>query len=158
VRDSGKPAAGAAAPKPFPSLTLKVTALLEQLKQAYRAFTNAGFQECQENLDAIMRSILLISVSTRTETNDLKELLDVSREYLIALKVKNAMGDASAGDVGRGLELAAYFTHCNLQPSHLMLALKTAMASAFKNKVRIFSSLCLISIKISFFSISPELY
>jgi hypothetical protein len=59
----------------------------------------------------------------------------VSREYLIALKVKGAIGEAGA-DVARGLELAAYFTHCNLQPSHLMLALKTAMASAFKNKVR----------------------
>ena len=70
------------------------------------------------------------------ESNDLKELLDVSREYLIALRVKSAMAEAGAQDVGRGLELAAYFTHCNLQPSHLMLALKTAMASAFKNKVR----------------------
>uniref|UniRef100_A0A7S3GXJ7 Coatomer subunit alpha n=1 Tax=Spumella elongata TaxID=89044 RepID=A0A7S3GXJ7_9STRA len=134
VRDTGKAAPGAAAAKPLPSLTLKVTALLEQLKLAYRAFTNAQFTECQDSLDSILRSILLISVSTRTETNDLKELLDVSREYLIALRVKNAMGDASAADVGRGLELAAYFTHCNLQPSHLMLALKTAMASAFKNK------------------------
>ena len=34
----------------------------------------------------------------------------------------------------RSLELNAYFTHCNLQPSHLMLALKTAMASAYKAK------------------------
>ena len=44
----------------------------------------------------------------------------------------------SAGDIKRSLELAAYFTHCNLQPAHLMLALKTAMALAFKNKVSIF--------------------
>ena len=43
----------------------------------------------------------------------------------------------SAGDIKRSLELAAYFTHCNLQPAHLMLALKTAMALAFKNKVSI---------------------
>jgi coatomer protein complex subunit alpha (xenin) len=134
VRDTGKPAPGTTA-KSFPALTLKVTALLEQLKQAYRAFTNAQFQECKESLEDILHSILLISVTARTESNDLKELLDVSREYLIALRVKNAMGEASAEDVGRGLELAAYFTHCNLQPSHLMLALKTAMASAFKNKV-----------------------
>jgi len=129
-RETGKTSSG----KPFPALALKVTALLDQLKQAYRAFTNAQFQECKEALDEILRSIPLISVSARTETNDLKELLDVSREYLIALRVKTAMGEAGATDVGRGLELAAYFTHCNLQPSHLMLALKTAMASAFKNK------------------------
>ena len=44
------------------------------------------------------------------------------------------MGNSEGGDVGRSLELAAYFTHCNLQPAHLMLALKTAMANAFKSK------------------------
>jgi coatomer subunit alpha len=135
LRETGaKPAPGAAAVKPFPALTLKVSALLEQLKQAYRSFTSAQFQECGSFLESILHSILLISVSSRTETNDLKELLDVSREYLIAIKVKSAM-DGAAADASRSLELAAYFTHCNLQPSHLMLALKTAMASAFKNKV-----------------------
>ena len=124
-------AAGKQAAKTLPVLSLKVTSLLEQLKQAYRAFTNAQFVECQEFLESIMKSIPLIAVSSRAETNDLKELLDVSREYLIALRVKEAMGEA---DTARSLELAAYFTHCNLQPAHLTLALKTAMASAFKSK------------------------
>ena len=58
----------------------------------------------------------------------------LKREYITAIRVKNAIADAG-DDVARGLELAAYFTHCNLQPAHLQLALKTAMASAFKNKV-----------------------
>ena len=131
IRDSvasGK----AGATKTLPALTVKVNFLLDQLKQAYKAFTNAQFTECKEFLETIITSIPLTAVATRTETNDLKELLDVSREYLIALKVKEAMGDAN--DAGRNLELAAYFTHCNLQPAHLTLALKTAMASAFKNK------------------------
>ena len=136
VKDNSAAAAGTgaskqAANKTLPVLSLKVTALLEQLKQAYRAFTNAQFVECKEFLECIMKSIPLIAVSTRAETNDLKELLDVSREYLIALRVKEAMGEA---DTARSLELAAYFTHCNLQPAHLTLALKTAMASAFKSK------------------------
>jgi coatomer protein complex subunit alpha (xenin) len=136
VKDNSAAAAGTgagkqAAHKTLPVLSLKVTSLLEQLKQAYRAFTNAQFAECKEFLESIMKSIPLIAVSTRAETNDLKELLDVSREYLIALRVKEAMGEA---DTARSLELAAYFTHCNLQPAHLTLALKTAMASAFKSK------------------------
>jgi coatomer protein complex subunit alpha (xenin) len=45
------------------------------------------------------------------------------------------MGEIGEADPARQLELAAYFTHCNLQPSHLLLALKTAMATAFKCKV-----------------------
>ena len=37
-------------------------------------------------------------------------------------------------DQKRSCELAAYFTHCNLQPVHLMLTLRTAMNLAFKLK------------------------
>ena len=50
---------------------------------------------------------------------------------LCHLSLTQAITDAGE-EVARALELAAYFTHCNLQPAHLMLALKTAMASAFK--------------------------
>jgi len=134
VKDSAPAATGTSkqtSTKTLPVLSLKVAVLLEQLKQAYRAFTNAQFAECKEFLENVIKSIPLIAVATRSETNDLKELLDVSREYLIALRVKEAMADA---DTARSLELAAYFTHCNLQPAHLTLALKTAMASAFKSK------------------------
>ena len=30
-------------------------------------------------------------------------------------------------NIGRNLELAAYFTHCKLQPTHIQLALRSAM-------------------------------
>ncbi len=130
-RDAGKQSSG----KPLPALTVKVTSLLELLKQGYRSFTNAQFAECMDFLTSIIRTIPLTSVASRSEVNDLRELLDVSREYITAIRVKTAMAEAGS-DVVRSLELAAYFTHCNLQPSHLLLALKTAMASAFKNKVR----------------------
>lgn len=125
---------GSSAAKPMPALTLKVNTLLDLLKSAYRSFTNAQFDECREALDSILKTIPLVSVGSRTEVNDLKELLDVSREYMTAIRVKAALGDAT-NSPARSLELAAYFTHCNMQPAHLLLALKTAMASAFKNKV-----------------------
>jgi coatomer protein complex subunit alpha (xenin) len=34
---------------------------------------------------------------------------------------------ADPENLARNLELAAYFTHCNLQPSHVQLALRSAM-------------------------------
>ncbi len=37
-------------------------------------------------------------------------------------------------DVQRAMELAAYFTHCRLQPTHLALSLRSAMSIFFKNK------------------------
>jgi coatomer protein complex subunit alpha (xenin) len=114
--------------KTLPALSLKVANLLDQLKQSYRAFTNGQFAECRNSLDVIITSIPLTHASSRTETIDLKELMDMGREYITAIRVKAAITE-SVSDIPRTLELAAYFTHCNLQPAHLMLALKTAMAS-----------------------------
>ena len=128
----------------MPALALKVAPLLETLKQAYRSFTGGQFGECKTALSQIIASIPLVAAASRSEANDLKELLDVAREYMTAVRIKGALDEASqaeGGDVVRSLELSAYFTHCNLQPSHSMLALKTAMANAFKAKVRLEISL-----------------
>ena len=118
----------------MPSLALKVTELLEDLRQAYKYFADAMFEECKAKLSKIIVSIPLVSAPSRVESNDLKELLEVSKEYITAIRLKTAIAEAGENPV-RGLELAAYFTHCKLQPGHLLLALKTAMATAFKNKV-----------------------
>lgn len=128
IRDAGKSGG-----KSMPAVALKVSNLLDQLKVAYRSFTNAQFSECQSALESILKSIPLVLATSRNESNELKELLDTSREYLTAIRVKTALGEAG-DNVARGLELAAYFTHCNLQPAHLMLALRTAMTTAFNRK------------------------
>jgi len=130
MRESGK--AGAAAGKPLPISTLKSAHLLDSLKQAYRFFTAGDFPMCQAALTAIMTTIPMVVATNRAETTELKELLEVCREYTTALRLKTAMGECS--DVVRTLELGAYFTHCNLQPAHLLLALKNAMTTAFKSK------------------------
>jgi coatomer subunit alpha len=62
----------------------------------------------------------------------IKELLEVAREYKTAIRIKTAVAETAQDNAVRQIELSAYFTHCNLQPGHLLLALKMAMASAFK--------------------------
>ena len=59
----------------------------------------------------------------------MKELLDISREYITAVRLKSA--NAMENGV-RQIELAAYLTHCNLQPAHLALTLNLAMSQAYK--------------------------
>jgi coatomer protein complex subunit alpha (xenin) len=118
--------------KPMPAVCMKIAPLLDSLKQAYRSFTSGQFVECKGSLDFIFHSIPLVVTSSRTASNDIKELLEVCREYITAIRVKSKIGETE--DTVKSLELAAYFTHCNLQPSHLMLALKSAMASAFRAK------------------------
>ena len=51
--------------------------------------------------------------------------MDITREYVTAIRLKHA----NAIEKGvRQMELSAYFTHCNLQPAHLALALNFALA------------------------------
>jgi coatomer protein complex subunit alpha (xenin) len=44
------------------------------------------------------------------------------------------MNSADPSSLKRILELSVYFTHCGLQPAHLVLSLRSAMANTFKNK------------------------
>jgi coatomer subunit alpha len=72
-------------------------------------------------------------VSGKSESNEIKEMLSISREYITAIRIKGAMATAAADPI-RLTELSAYFTHCSLQPVHLILALRSAMGTAFKHK------------------------
>jgi len=44
------------------------------------------------------------------------------------------LDDNLPANLKRSIELAAYFTHCRLQPVHLQLAIRSAMLLAFKIK------------------------
>jgi coatomer protein complex subunit alpha (xenin) len=123
----------AAAQHTLPILPYNVNYLLDLLKESYRAFTSAQMEQCQSLLSNIMAIIPLVSVANKSEKDDLKEILTIAREYMISIRIKSSLDKSE--DIKRSLELAALFTHCNLQPAHLLLALKTAMAIAFKNKV-----------------------
>jgi coatomer subunit alpha len=59
-------------------------------------------------------------------------LVNVAREYLIGLKMEILRKETA--DPKRGVELAAYFTHCELQPAHLQIVLSVAMMAAYKAK------------------------
>ena len=68
------------------------------------------------------------------------QLLGICREYLLGLSLEQARRDLAAqhGETPpadaqvRIAELAAYFTHCQLQPVHLTLTLRTAQTVFFK--------------------------
>ena len=60
------------------------------------------------------------------QVTDLRELMSICREYVTALQIELARRE-QAGASARQLELAAYFTHCDMQPIHAMLALRSAM-------------------------------
>jgi len=53
-----------------------------------------------------------------------------AREYLLGVSIeleRRRVAQEEPENVRRGLELAAFFTHCQLQPPHLQISLRSAM-------------------------------
>jgi coatomer protein complex subunit alpha (xenin) len=80
-----------------------------------------------------MAQIPLTVTDNRNDVAEIKKMLEICREYITAIRIKGAM-TAAGDDPVRSTELSAYFTHCDLQPMHLLLALRSAMGTAFKHK------------------------
>jgi len=81
----------------------------------------------------IITHIPLCVAESKDEVSHLKELLGICREYINAVRIKEALSDSSI-DNARFTELGAYFTHCNMEIAHLMLALDLAMSNSFRKK------------------------
>jgi len=113
----------------IPASTFLLSDTVDNLKIGYRHFQKGNFSQAKESFISILLSIPLIVVDTRSAVNEVKELVEISREYITAIRLKNANAETEGV---RQLELSALFTHCKLQPVHLMLALNLAMSQAYK--------------------------
>jgi coatomer protein complex subunit alpha (xenin) len=113
----------------LPRIAIVMPQLIEVLKTSYRFFQKGNFQAAQDRFDYILLCIPLMIADSRSHANEVKELMEIVREYVTAVRLKHA--NALESGV-RQMELSAYFTHCNLQPAHLALALNLAMTQAYK--------------------------
>lgn len=113
----------------LPRIAIAMPQLIEVLKTSYRFFQKGNFQAAQDRFDYILLCIPLMIADSRSHANEVKELMEIVREYVTAVRLKHA--NALESGV-RQMELSAYFTHCNLQPAHLALALNLAMTQAYK--------------------------
>lgn len=119
----------------LPAVGIKLNELVQRLQTAYQLTTGGKFPEAIERLHSILLSITLLTVETRQEITEAQQLLSICREYLVGLKMEMArkeMPKKTAAEQKRICEMAAYFTHCQLQPVHLVLTLRTAQNLAFK--------------------------
>jgi coatomer protein complex subunit alpha (xenin) len=114
-----------------PALVFNFSQLEEKLKSGYKATTLGKFGEALRLFSSILHTIPLIVVDTRREVDEVKELIVIVKEYVLGLQMV-VKSKEMEGDVVRQQELAAYFTHCNLQTPHLRLALLNAMIVSFK--------------------------
>ena len=83
--------------------------------------TSGKFGEATERFRAILLSIPLLVVETKAEEQEAVQLKEICCNYLVGLMMESARKEApkaSLADQKRVCEMAAYFTHCNLQPVH----------------------------------------
>eukprot|EP01137_Pigoraptor_chileana_P028983 Opistho-2@13564 len=118
-----------------PAASLKLGELVSRLQAAYTATTGGKFAEAVTRFSNILSSIPLLVVDTKQDLTEALQLMSICREYILGLTLETVRKDLkkeSLEDNKRGCELAAYFTHCNLQPVHLILTLRTAVNVFFK--------------------------
>ncbi|WOH04305.1 hypothetical protein DCAR_0623714 [Daucus carota subsp. sativus] len=116
-----------------PALVFSFTQLEDKLKAGYKATTAGKFTEGLRLFQGILHTIPLIVVDTRREVDEVKELIIIVKEYVLGLQIELKRRELKDNPV-RQQELAAYFTHCNLQLPHLRLALLNAMTVCYKAK------------------------
>ncbi|VFQ69399.1 unnamed protein product [Cuscuta campestris] len=115
-----------------PALILTFSQLEERLKNGYKLTTQGKFSDALRTFQGgILHAIPLIVVESRREVDEVKELITIVKEYVLALKMEMKRKEMRDDPV-RQQELAAYFTHCNLQVPHLRLALQNAMTVCYK--------------------------
>ncbi|KAE9447286.1 hypothetical protein C3L33_20790, partial [Rhododendron williamsianum] len=116
-----------------PALVFNFSQLEEKLKSAYKATTAGKLAEALRLFTSILHTIPLIVVESRREVDEVKEFIIIVKEYVLGLQMELKRRELKDNPV-RQQELAAYFTHCNLQTPHLRLALQNAMTVCFKAK------------------------
>lgn len=121
----------------LPVITIKLNDLVTQLQQCYQLTTGGKFTEAVERLQKLVRLVPLLHVDAKQEMAEAQQLLVICREYLVGLQMetaRKAMPKNTLEEQKRTCEMAAYFTHCKLQPVHQILTLRTALNMFFKLK------------------------
>jgi len=114
-----------------PALVFSFAQMDDKLKAAYKATTEGKFPEALRQFLNILYTIPLLVVDSRREVDEVKELIEIVREYVLGLRMEVKRKDLK-NDATRQQELAAYFTNCKLQKVHMRLVLTSAMALCFK--------------------------
>lgn len=119
----------------LPAVGTRLSHLVSRLQTAYKLTTAGKFQEAVERFRSILLSVLFMVVDSERDIDEVKELLKFCREYIVGLMMeleRKGMPKDTLEQQIRSAEMASYFTHCQLQPTHQILTLRTALNLMFK--------------------------
>jgi coatomer subunit alpha len=116
-----------------PAVPVTVASLSADMASVFRAFQAGDFSGTAAGCDAIFQRLPLCVARSKAEEKEVAQVLEAAREYKTAVLIESARKALNPEeDPKRVLELAAYLTHCRLQPAHKILALDLAMSISFK--------------------------
>ncbi|XP_011690004.1 PREDICTED: coatomer subunit alpha [Wasmannia auropunctata] len=121
----------------LPAVGLHLSELVQRLQVCYQLTTNGKFAKAIEKLQSIVLSVPLLVVDTKQDIAEAQQLIQICREYILGLKMeteRKGLPRATLAEQKRICEMAAYFTHCNLQPVHQILTLQVAVNLFYKLK------------------------
>ncbi|KAJ3408073.1 hypothetical protein HDV05_005149 [Chytridiales sp. JEL 0842] len=116
---------------PFQPITMDH--LVATLREAYTCTSSGKFSQALTYFISVLHRVLFVLAKNASEADEIRQLLALTREYILGLKMEIAKRDPSV-DAKRSMELALYFTHCQLQGVHLQLAISSAITVVAKNK------------------------
>ncbi|KAJ6240808.1 coatomer subunit alpha [Anaeramoeba flamelloides] len=120
---------------PRPLVSIQLDQLLDiDLKKAYQLSTSGKFQGSLDKFLEIIKKIPFLVVHSKDNFYKVKELIGICREYItgISMELERRKIEETKKNLKKSLEMSAYFTHCNLEPNHLALSLRSAMMRSVK--------------------------
>jgi coatomer protein complex subunit alpha (xenin) len=118
----------------LPAISIQLDELSQRLQACYRLTTEGKFGDAVTKLRQILLGVPLLVVDSKQKVAEAQQLVEICRKYLVGLLMeaeRRSLPQNSEAEKIRSLELAAYFTHCDLQPPHEILTLRTAVKLSY---------------------------
>ncbi|KAI0064361.1 coatomer subunit alpha-2 [Artomyces pyxidatus] len=101
-----------------------------ELAEGFRFVSGNKLSDAQTTFRSVLQSLLFVVASSNDEAKEWRDTVTTAREYLLGVSIeleRRRVAQEQPDSVQRSLELAAYFTHCKLQPPHMQIALRSAI-------------------------------
>ncbi|KAF0990267.1 hypothetical protein HZS_3940, partial [Henneguya salminicola] len=117
----------------FASCPINISQIQSAIQSGFQLTTSGKFSEAMDVfLDALYKCMLVVIINKK-ELNEIISLVRTCKEYIVGLSLELERRSLQNAP-NRSAELAAYFTQCDLQPTHTVLVLRIAMNLMFKLK------------------------
>jgi coatomer subunit alpha len=119
----------------LPSVAITLSGLRERFRAAQQKFQVGKFADAQATFSCVLSYLPLLVVDTADEEKEAKQFLELSREYLIGLKLESESRVAKGkGDTARQIQLMGLFSRCGMSPVHVQLALRAVMKTTYDSE------------------------